>query len=124
MARVKAILRRVEAMSGGGEKTAEKPLERGGLSIDFERRSVHRSGVLLDLTAKEFDLLAHFVAHPGRVYTRTDLVDAIWGPGYEGYEHTVNSHINRLRGKVNAGGPRQRFIQTVWGVGYRFTEEG
>jgi len=66
--------------------------------------------------------LYFFAAHPGRVYTRNDLVDELWGPGYAGYEHTVNSHINRLRGKINGSGDRQAFIETVWGVGYRFNE--
>ncbi|MEM7306361.1 MAG: response regulator transcription factor [Planctomycetota bacterium] len=121
VARVRAIFRRIDALAGTPDRAGER-IQRGELSIDPVRRTVRLGEDRIDLTAKEYDLLEHFAANPGRVYTRSDLVEAIWGPGYEGYEHTVNSHINRLRGKINCGGPRQRFIQTVWGVGYRFAE--
>jgi two-component system OmpR family response regulator len=75
-----------------------------------------------DLTAKEFDLLLQFALHPGRVYTRTQLLDAVWGYGHDGYEHTVNSHINRLRAKIEKDSAKPDFILTVWGVGYKFCE--
>ena len=74
------------------------------------------------MTAREFDLLAQFARHPGRVYTRATLLDLVWGLGYEGYEHTVNSHINRLRTKIETDTARPRFLLTVWGVGYKFAE--
>jgi DNA-binding response OmpR family regulator len=80
------------------------------------------AGEQITLTAKEYDLLYHFASHPGRVYTRTQLLDQVWGYGYEGYEHTVNSHINRLRGKIESDPANPRYVLTVWGVGYRFAE--
>lgn len=119
-ARVRAMFRRVEGLESRAED--EDTLERGPLRIDVTRRAAWLEGQPVDLTAKEFDLLFYFAAHPGRVFTRNDLVDEVWGPGYAGYEHTVNSHINRLRGKINGAGDRQAFIETVWGVGYRFSE--
>ncbi len=122
-ARVKAILRRFRA-AAQAPVSETLVMEHGELRIDPVRRIVERGRRQLDLTAKEFDLLAHFAAHPGRVFTRADLVEALWGPGYHGYEHTVNSHINRLRRKINGRDARQHFIQTVWGVGYRFAECG
>jgi len=122
-ARVRAILRRVDVLRNGYEGSGPHRLRHGDLELDLQSRLVTLGGVRVDLTAKEFDLLVHFASHPQRVFRRGELVEAIWGPGYEGYEHTVNSHINRLRGKINRGGPRQRFIQTVWGVGYRFASE-
>ena len=73
----------------------------------------------VDLTAREFDLLLHFARHPGRVFSRAQLLDSVWGFGHEGYEHTVNSHINRLRGKIESDRTHPRYIVTVWGVGYK-----
>jgi DNA-binding response OmpR family regulator len=78
----------------------------------------------VDLTAKEFDLLAHFARHPGRVLSRTQLLDSVWGYSHSGYEHTVNSHINRLRTKLENDPNQPEFIETVWGVGYKFRERG
>ena len=74
----------------------------------------------MELTAKEFELLAHFARHPGRVYTRAELLERIWGYRHAGYGHTVNSHINRLRAKIEVDPAQPRYILTVWGVGYRF----
>ena len=126
-ARVRAIFRRMSVLEGHGTmrpapRLSAEQIVRGDLSIDSGRRRVLQDGAPVELTAKEFELLRHFASHPGRVFTREELVDRLWGPGYEGYEHTVNSHINRLRGKINGKGPRQRYIETVWGVGYRFAE--
>lgn len=75
------------------------------------------------LTAKEFDLLAHFANNPGQVYTRSQLLDKVWGYGHDGYEHTVNSHINRLRSKIELNPADPYYILTVWGIGYKFTDE-
>jgi len=122
MARVKAILRRVEIMKGAGDTNDGDLVEAGELTIDLSRRTVTESGTPVHLTAREFDLLYHFVKNPGRVYTRAQLLDQVWGYGYEGYEHTVNSHINRLRGKIEEDPAKPRYILTVWGVGYKFTE--
>ena len=77
---------------------------------------------LVDLTAKEFELLMQFVSSPGRVYTRSQLLDLVWGYGHEGYEHTVNSHINRLRAKIEQDPAHPDYTLTVWGVGYKFSD--
>jgi DNA-binding response OmpR family regulator len=77
-------------------------------------------GKALDLTAKEFELLLHFARQPGRAFTRLQLLDAVWGTTFEGYEHNVNTHINRLRNKVETNPAEPKFIITVRGVGYRF----
>ena len=124
LARVRAIFRRVEALGARtiGEPTTIRAAGRGDLVIDPQKRGVTLAGAPVSLTAKEFDLLLQFAAHPGRVYTRTQLLDAVWGHGYEGYEHTVNTHINRLRAKIEQDPARPRFLLTVWGVGYKFAE--
>ena len=97
-------------------------LTAGILEIDVARRRVLLGDIEVRLTAREFDLLAHFARHPGRVFTRTQLLDQVWGYGHDGYEHTVNSHINRLRAKIEHDAATPHYILTVWGVGYRFTE--
>jgi DNA-binding response OmpR family regulator len=125
VARVKALLRRAEAMGGNqqqAEEAAREILQCGDLHIDSERRQVTIDGKAVELTAREFDLLLHFARHPGRVYSRVQLLDQVWGYGHEGYEHTVNSHINRLRAKIEADPARPRYVLTVWGVGYKFSE--
>lgn len=122
MARVKAMFRRQEAMSSFvAQPTADK-ITAADLTIDPDRRSVQLSGKPVDVTAKEFDLLYHFASHPGRVYTRTQLLDLIWGYAHDGYEHTVNSHINRLRAKIEENPAKPEYILTVWGVGYKFMD--
>jgi DNA-binding response OmpR family regulator len=80
---------------------------------------VRIGGRTVDLTAREFDLLLHFARHPGRVFRRSELLDSVWGYGHEGYEHTVNSHINRLRSKIERDPSHPACIVTVWGVGYK-----
>ena len=90
--------------------------------IDPAARVVMIGGEPVNLTAKEFDLLLQFASHPGRVYTRSQLLDSVWGYGHDGYEHTVNSHINRLRAKIEKDSAKPDFILTVWGVGYKFCE--
>jgi len=121
MARVKALFRRVEAM--GGESVEDKISQKfGELSIDIEKRKVMLGERYVDLTAKEFELLMQFIYHPGRVYSRAQLLDLVWGYGHDGYEHTVNSHINRLRGKIETDPAHPEYILTVWGVGYKFND--
>ena len=121
MARVKAIFRRVESFekrfAGEGET-----LRLGSLVIDTGGRSVQLDGEPVALTAREFDLLLHFARHPGQVFSRTQLLDCVWGYGHDGYEHTVNSHINRLRAKVESDPARPELITTVWGVGYKLED--
>ena len=122
-ARVRALLRRVDALRKS-ESSAEQPvLEVRGLAIDEARRAVTVDGQPARLTAKEFDLLAHFARYPGHVFTRSQLLDRVWGYANESYEHTVNSHINRLRAKIEPDPARPRYVLTVWGVGYTLPEE-
>jgi DNA-binding response OmpR family regulator len=122
VARVKAILRRVDALRSMAESSPELPIHTGGVVIEPQRRKVSIEGRSVELTAREFDLLAHFARHPGRVFTRTQLLDAVWGYGHDGYEHTVNSHINRLRSKIEPDPSEPSYILTVWGVGYRMSD--
>lgn len=122
LARIKALFRRIEAMQARPESPpAEEVIERDGLMIDVTRRSVHIDGRAVELTAREFDLLLFFARHPGRVFSRIQLLDQVWGYNHDGYEHTVNSHINRLRSKIEANPADPRYVLTVWGVGYKFT---
>ncbi len=121
-ARVRAILRRVENLGPAPSTDADgpPPLSAGGVDIDPGTREVTLHGDPVELTAREFDLLEHFVRHPGRVFRRADLLDSVWGYGHEGYEHTVNSHINRLRSKIEKDPSQPEFIVTVSGAGYKF----
>lgn len=93
------------------------------LMIDEEKHEVSLGGKLVGLTAKEFQLLLHFARNPGKVYSRGQLLDQIWGYHHSGYEHTVNSHINRLRAKIEENPDEPEYIQTVWGVGYKFRDQ-
>jgi DNA-binding response OmpR family regulator len=122
LARVKAIFRRAEQLRHPTDETDAGIIRAGDLVIDPEKRSVTLNDMPVDLTAKEFDLLFRFASNPGRVYSRTQLLDLVWGYGHDGYEHTVNSHINRLRTKIEADPAQPRYILTVWGVGYKFSD--
>ncbi len=124
IARVKALFRRVEAYREKDSTTPQETIRAGELVIDPEKRKVTVQGKQVHLTAREFELLLEFARHPGRVYTRAQLLDKVWGYSYQGYEHTVNSHINRLREKIEGNPAKPRYILTVWGVGYRFAEPG
>lgn len=121
-ARVKAILRRLERRPAGGAGPGGERIKAGDLEIDELSREVRLHGFPVQLTAKEFDLLAFFARHPGRAFTRMQLLDAVWGTSFEGYEHNVNTHINRLRSKIEADPANPRYVLTVRGVGYRFTD--
>jgi DNA-binding response OmpR family regulator len=123
LARIKAVLRRDEAARMAKEDGGPEIIERGDLVIDIGKRRVARDGDTIDLTGTEFDLLLHFARNPGRVYSRQQLLDQVWGYGYEGYAYTVNSHINKLRSKLEPDRDNPRYIQTVWGVGYRFADD-
>ena len=117
IARVKAILRRVER-SAPTAVPHDEVLHIHDLEINAQRRQVIAGGNVVELTAREFDLLWHFARQPGRVFSRAQLLDEVWGYGYNGYEHTVNSHINRLRAKLERDPGNPGYIRTVWGVGY------
>jgi DNA-binding response OmpR family regulator len=124
-ARVRAIFRRIESMQKGssGNSDEDTAISSGGLRIDSNRREVLLGERQIELTAREFDLLSYFARHPGRVFRRADLLDRVWGYGHEGYEHTVNSHINRLRAKIETDPSKPQIIVTVWGVGYKFSAQ-
>ena len=122
LARVKAIFRRVDELTDGAKEELPNVIRTGDLVIDPIKRSAHIAGRTVDLTAKEFDLLLHFARNPGKVYTRSHLLDIVWGYGHEGYEHTVNSHINRLRAKIEEDPAHPVYVLTVWGVGYKFID--
>lgn len=125
IARIKAIFRRVEAEKEKNQIQAEETeLQFGELLIDLAKHKVTVNGKAVELTAKEFDLLTLFAQNPGRIYKRENLLDLVWGYQYSGYDHTVNSHINRLRNKIEKDPANPRFIKTLWGVGYRFSEAG
>ncbi len=122
IARVKGMFRRFDEQKPLIEEDGPSPVKRGDLAIDPEKRRVTLDREPVDLTAKEFDLLLYFAQNAGRVFTRSQLLDKVWGYGHEGYEHTVNSHINRLRAKIEENPSDPVFILTVWGVGYQFAE--
>ena len=121
-ARVKALFRRVEMLGKNDAQAESKVIQLGELTIDIERHTVAVRGDTVELTAREFDLLVHFARHPGRVYSRDQLLDQVWGYQHSGYDHTVNSHINRLRAKIERDPQNPQYIHTVWGVGYKFAE--
>lgn len=125
MARVKALMRRgidgsIEEMDRAAR--AEGVIKRGELMIDLEKRKVAARGERLELTPKEFELLQLLASHPGKTYTRHELLELIWGFAFQEYEHTVTSHINRLRIKLERNLNKPEYILTTWGKGYRFAE--
>ncbi len=122
-ARIKALFRRSDLQTAARTAAAapEPPLvEAGRVRLDLQRHEAFVGGQPVELTAKEFELLAFFARSPGRVYSRAQLLDQVWGYSHSGYEHTVNSHINRLRNKIERDPAHPELIETVWGVGYRF----
>ncbi len=119
-ARVKGLFRRSQQLI---EPDATQVISRGEMVIDLEKRKVTMRNVRIELTPKEFDLLSLLATHPGTTYSRQRLLNLVWGYEYEGYEHTVNSHINRLRSKVEKDLNDPKYILTTWGVGYRFDDQ-
>ncbi len=123
LARVKALLRRAELLRvAQAPGTPQAVLRNGELAIEPGRREVRVGGKPLEFTALEFDLLLHFTSHPGQVFSRAQLLDAVWGYSHEGYEHTVTTHINRLRAKLEQDPMQPRFILTVRGAGYKMRD--
>jgi len=122
IARVKAILRRAELTQQVKTSDVNQEIKCEGLYINVTLRNVEVRGKRIELSPKEFDLLILFASNPGRTYTRTQLLDQVWGYQFEGYEHTVNSHINRLRTKIEQNLNEPEFLLTTWGVGYRFRQ--
>ena len=123
VARVKSVLRRGrrEQVEHASENQV---LECENLYLNITKRIVKSYGKKVELSPKEFDLLVLLASNPGKTYSRSDLLSQVWGVDFEGFEHTVNSHINRLRSKIEKNMNRPEFIQTTWGVGYKFKDEG
>ncbi|NIY47921.1 winged helix-turn-helix domain-containing protein [Cedecea colo] len=122
VARVKALFRRQEAMSHNLRLDAGT-LTFGALTIDPLARDVQLNHLSVELTPREFDLLYFFARNPDKVFSRLNLLNQVWGYEHEGYEHTVNTHINRLRIKIEDNPAEPSFIRTVWGKGYKFTAQ-
>lgn len=120
IARVKAIIRRSEIEVNQNNINDVRKYEQ--LMIDPQKRKVTLNNIKIDLTPKEFDLLYLFMSNPGKNYTRENLLNIVWGYEFSGYEHTVNSHINRLRTKIETDLTSPKYILTTWGVGYRFND--
>lgn len=123
IARINALLRRTSRTTPAGQGKTDT-LHFGDFFIDVSKHQVQLNGELLDLTVKEFELLSLFVRNPGRAFSRSELLNIIWGYSFEGYEHTVNTHINRLRNKIETDPSQPKYLITVWGIGYRFVEIG
>jgi DNA-binding response OmpR family regulator len=122
LARVKGLFRRIDAALAS---VAQPPaiIHASDLLMDPDGRTVTVRGRAVVLTTKEFDLLAQLARHPGRVYTRSQLLDLVWGYGQQNLAHTVNSHINRLRAKLETDPAQPRYVMTVWGLGYKFQDQ-
>jgi DNA-binding response OmpR family regulator len=118
VARVRAVLRRV-----GEKEPAAKVLKAADILLDRDSRTVKVGEYFVDLTPSEFDILAALMASPGRVYSRLDLLDIVQGIRYEGYERTIDTHVKNLRGKIEKSPRSPKYIETVYGVGYRFKRE-
>jgi DNA-binding response OmpR family regulator len=122
-ARVKSVLRRVQAASRTEGAGDEAPIVRGKLRIDPSKREVTVGERPVELTPKEFELLRLFATNPGRVFPRKYLLEKIWDYSYEGYDRTIDSHINRLRAKIEDNPENPQMVLTVWGIGYKFSDE-
>jgi len=120
VARVRALLRRVEQLRSAPSVAVDVCF--GSFRLDTQRRELARDDVPIPLTLREFDLLHFLARHPGQAFSRSSLLQRVWGTGFDGYEHTVNSHINRLRNKIEDDPRNPQRIVTVWGVGYRFED--
>lgn len=122
-ARLKTVLRRTRNRPNDADEGDQAPIIRGNLRIDPARREVTIGGKAVELTPKEFELLSLFATHPGRVYSRKYLLENIWDYTYSGYDRTIDSHINRLRAKIEENPDEPKMVMTVWGVGYKFNDE-
>ncbi|MGI9551143.1 MAG: response regulator transcription factor [Aurantibacter sp.] len=121
LARIKAVMRRTDVKTTNNKDSSSISAE--GMHIDIDKRKVMLDNQRIELSPKEFELLVLMASNPGRNYTRTELLNIIWGYNFEGYEHTVNSHINRLRAKIESDMANPTYILTTWGVGYKFNED-
>ena len=122
VARINAVMRRA-ASNVMDEEGTKRKISKGELEIDLEKRAVSIRGSEIQLTATEFNLLTLLIRQPGRVYSRKQLLDIVWDYSFEGYENTVNTHVNRLRSKIEKNPNNPEYVLTVWGVGYKFSDE-
>jgi len=122
LARIKAVMRRTETKPLHNEENSSA-IQADGLTIDIDKRKVLLENKKIELSPKEFELLVLMASNPGRNYSRSELLNIIWGYNFDGYEHTVNSHINRLRAKIESDMANPSYILTTWGVGYKFNED-
>ncbi|MDT4955961.1 MAG: two-component system, OmpR family, alkaline phosphatase synthesis response regulator PhoP [Acidobacteriota bacterium] len=122
-ARIKSVLRRVRTSISTDSGGDDAPVTRGKLRIDPSKREVMVGDRHVELTPKEFDLLRLFASNPGRVFPRKYLLEKIWDYSYEGYDRTIDSHINRLRAKIEDNPENPQMVLTVWGIGYKFCDE-
>ncbi len=122
-ARIKSVLRRARTTVSADGASGEAPIVRGKLRIDPSKREVTVGDRQVELTPKEFDLLRLFASNPGRVFPRKYLLEKIWDYSYEGYDRTIDSHINRLRAKIEENPENPQMVLTVWGIGYKFGDE-
>ena len=123
IARVKAIFRRSKIIMQSIDESSNRNMVFDNLSIDIDMRKVKLDGEKVELSPKEFELLVLLASNAGKSYDRSRLLNLVWGYDFQGYEHTVNSHINRLRAKIEPNMSEPKFILTTWGVGYKFNEE-
>jgi DNA-binding response OmpR family regulator len=126
-ARVRSQLRKVHVLQAANSADVadnNAPLVIGALHINQKNHQVVFQENELELTATEFELLHHLASHPNQVFSRSHLLESVWGYHHSGYEHTVNSHINRLRAKIEQDATSPQIVQTVWGVGYKFNPQG
>ncbi|MGB8509589.1 MAG: response regulator transcription factor [Pyrinomonadaceae bacterium] len=122
-ARIKSVMRRVRTATRTAGTSEDAPITRGRLRIDPAKREVMIGDRLVELTPKEFELLRLFASNPGRVFPRKYLLEKIWDYSYEGYDRTIDSHINRLRAKIEDNPENPQMVLTVWGIGYKFSDE-
>jgi len=124
-ARVRSLLRRAHLLRNAHkEPEPEQCLKVGDLQIDKLSHRTTLAGKEIELTSTEYDLLLFMASHPEQVFSRAQLLSSVWGYNHSGYEHTVNSHINRLRNKIEKDATNPEIVQTVWGVGYKFCKQG
>ena len=123
IARVKSLVRRASVLHQPVAVNAHQQICFDGLCIDVDRRKVSIKDQRIELSPKEFELLSLLASNPGKSFDRNRLLNLIWGYDYDGFAHTVNSHINRLRAKIEPDLHKPRYILTTWGVGYRFNDE-
>lgn len=123
IARVKVILRRMEQANQEQNEDEEQKIEMDNIFINIPKRTVKVYDKFIELSPKEFDLLILLASNPGKTFTRMQLLNKVWGVEFEGFEHTVNSHINRLRSKIEKDMNKPEFILTTWGVGYKFKDD-